>query len=95
MLLSILVLFTLIPDKQAHYLEPAVPGLVLWLAWRIASRPHELAWLRRGIHAQFGLLLALVGAVFVPRAWRSAVGADRRCPRCRAPHSRGGATAWE
>lgn len=69
-LLLILVLFTLIRGKQAHYLEPAVPGLVLWLAWRIESRPHELAWLRAGMRMQLGLLLvlALLGALLVPRA---------------------------
>jgi 4-amino-4-deoxy-L-arabinose transferase-like glycosyltransferase len=70
MLLLILLLFTLIGGKQAHYLEPAVPGLVLWLVWRIESRPHELAWLRRGIRLEFGLLLglSLLGLLLVPRA---------------------------
>jgi len=69
-LLGILVLFTLIRGKQAHYLEPAAPALALWLAWRIESRPHELRLLRMGARAQFGLLLVLaaLGALLLPRA---------------------------
>jgi 4-amino-4-deoxy-L-arabinose transferase-like glycosyltransferase len=69
-LVAILLLFTLIRGKQAHYLEPAVPGLALWLAWRIESRPEELAPLRLGIRAHVSLFLcmAVVGALFLPRA---------------------------
>lgn len=69
-LLLVFALFTLIRGKQAHYLEPAVPGLALLLAWRIESRPHGLARLRAGIRAQFGLLLAcaLCGLVLLPLA---------------------------
>src|SRR5262245_8350029 len=72
-LVVILVLFTLISGKQAHYLEPAVPGLALWLAWRIESRPDELPRLRFGIrvHAALFLCLAVVLAVFLPRATTS------------------------
>jgi len=88
MLLLVFLLFTLIRGKQAHYLEPAVPGLALLLAWRIESRPHELAWLRGGIRVQLGLLLglALLGILLVPRA-EASVGTHGRRLIAQAGHA--------
>lgn len=69
----VLLAFTLVRGKQAHYLLPAMPALSLWLAWRIENEGHALAWLRAGARLQLGLLLllAVAGLFLVPRGQAS------------------------
>jgi 4-amino-4-deoxy-L-arabinose transferase-like glycosyltransferase len=68
-LLAVLVAFTLIRGKQAHYLVPAAPGLALWLAWRLEHEPRALARLRAGVRIETALLacLPVAGAIALPR----------------------------
>ena len=39
----VLLAFTLVRGKQAHYLLPAMPALSLWLAWRRRRNGRQLA----------------------------------------------------
>jgi 4-amino-4-deoxy-L-arabinose transferase-like glycosyltransferase len=64
-LLLVLVTFTLIRGKQAHYLVPAAPMLALALAWRLEQDARAAVWLRRGACVQLVLLVALVVAAAV------------------------------
>jgi len=68
-LLAVLIAFTLIRGKQAHYLVPAAPGLALWLAWRLEHEPRACVRLRAGVRIELALLLflALAGVVLMPR----------------------------
>lgn len=65
----VLVAFTLIRGKQAHYLVPAAPALALWLAWKIERDPRALPLLRAGARIQLALLLglAVTCALLIPR----------------------------
>jgi len=78
-LIVVLLAFTLIRGKQAHYLVPAAPALALLVAWRLEHEPGARRALWRGVLTQAGLLLALVGAVvtFLPRLEPSAGSAGR------------------
>lgn len=69
-LAGVLVLFTLISGKQAHYLEPAVPGFAIWVSLRLETEEDALAALQHGVMAQGLLSLAAAGAGFLllPRA---------------------------
>jgi 4-amino-4-deoxy-L-arabinose transferase-like glycosyltransferase len=58
-LVILLVLFTLISGKQAHYLVPAAPALALVLAWRLETSPLALTALRRGLRVELALFLVL------------------------------------
>lgn len=65
----LLLCFTLISGKQAHYLVPAAPGLALYFAWRLEADPRTLGLLRTGVRIQLALVLGVVAAaaVWIPR----------------------------
>ncbi|NOT29882.1 MAG: hypothetical protein HOP15_05465, partial [Planctomycetes bacterium] len=75
----LLVTFTLIPGKQAHYLVPLAPALALLLAWRIEHDSRALRLLRAGARVQLALLfgLAVTCALLIPRKGGS-FGAEGR-----------------
>jgi len=66
--LGLLLAFTLISGKQAHYLVPLAPALALLAASALERDPLALVWLRRGVRGLLLLLLAslAVGAWFLP-----------------------------
>ncbi|MSR63868.1 MAG: hypothetical protein EXS08_15695 [Planctomycetes bacterium] len=66
--LGLLLVFTLISGKQAHYLVPLAPALALLAAAALERDPHALVWLRHGVRALLGILLAglAVGAWILP-----------------------------
>lgn len=65
----VLLCFTLIRGKQAHYLVPAAPALALFLAWRLEADARASAFVRAGVRIQLGLVLGLVAAaaIGIPR----------------------------
>jgi len=78
-LVGILLAFTLISGKQAHYLVPAAPGLALWAAWKVKRSPGGARGLRQGARAVLLLLAvaAILGMVFGGEL-RGAAGASGR-----------------
>jgi len=67
-LLGVVLAFSLISGKQAHYLVPAAPALALWLADACTRRPSAPAGLWLGLRLQLGLLVcaALAGPFVLP-----------------------------
>jgi hypothetical protein len=61
--LGLLVVFTLISGKQAHYLVPLAPALSLLAAAALERDPLALDWLRHGLRALLSLLLAGLAVV--------------------------------
>ncbi len=61
----LLLTFTLIRGKQAHYLVPAAPALALWLAWRIEGEARTFGRLAAGLRIQLGLLACAAGAAWL------------------------------
>ena len=62
--LVLLLVFTLISGKQAHYLTPLAPALALLAAAELARAPRT-AWLRAGLALELGLLGAVLLAALV------------------------------
>ncbi|MEQ1895612.1 MAG: hypothetical protein ABL998_23990, partial [Planctomycetota bacterium] len=62
--LALLVVFTLISGKQAHYLTPLAPAVALLAAAELARAP-RMAWLRAGLALELGLFAAALLATLV------------------------------
>ena len=61
----VLVVFTLLSGKQAHYLLPAAPAVALLGAWSVERTHRGPDALRRGIQLELGILIVLVAFVAV------------------------------
>ena len=59
-MVGILLAFTIISGKQAHYLVPAAPALALWCAWHVERGEGATRWLRQGVRLELLLFLAIL-----------------------------------
>ena len=64
-LLGLLLVFTLIKSKQAHYLVPAAPAVALLCAWQLQREARNLRLLRIGVALVFLLWAAVVVALLL------------------------------